>query len=365
MRSIVTSGIVFLLLLCGCACAQDVLTLSAHELTAGEELTIEALDAAEKRSFTLFRDGEQVNTGAVTEARHAAMIPQVPGQYVLSMQPEGGQPVTAAFTVYDRLSVNLRVNLSSVKVGEPVTLTAEAVGGTEKKEYEYSVWRGTERIARKTGTENSYVFIPLAEGSLTFSVEVTDGLGGKVSAVADPVMVQGPAGMAVSGDLSPMFVQGGIRGLKVESPGPWSARTEQGFVTLLNTCGDSGDLLYYAMDASGIGERSAVVNIESLGLSRRVTLRQSGGTTRLYARDRGRRKLACGNRRRFRARPAGRRSADPSDRGKCHRRTPYGKRLCPQRECDGVDRREPDPQGKGRFRAGGRHEPRPGPRLSG
>ncbi len=267
---------ILVLILLSCAAhAQEVLTLSAEALSVGEALGIEANDDAERRAFILFRDGEQVNTGALTEARHAALLPQTPGQYVLTAVPEGGQPVSAAFTVYDRLTVNLSADYMNVCAGETLTLTADAAGGTPEKTYEYSIWRGNERIGCETSAKNRFEYIPLEEGTLTFSVLVKDQLGSQVSAVTDPVTVRGTAGLTVSGSLSPLFVQGGIRGLTVESPGPWSAVAEQDCVALLNACGNSGDTLYYAVSASGVGERSAVIRISSMGLSRRVVLRQS------------------------------------------------------------------------------------------
>ena len=125
---------ILVLILLSCAAhAQEVLTLSAEALSVGEALGIEANDDAERRAFILFRDGEQVNTGALTEARHAALLPQTPGQYVLTAVPEGGQPVSAAFTVYDRLTVNLSADYMNVCAGETLTLTADAAGGTPEK----------------------------------------------------------------------------------------------------------------------------------------------------------------------------------------------------------------------------------------
>ena len=119
MRFFLSSIVLSLILILSLAYsfAEDDLVLSATDLTVGQTLTIEANDNAPRRSFLLYQDGQQINTGAWTEARHAAMNPQTAGEYTLTVQPEGFQPTSKSFTVYGQLTANLTVNLKTARMG--------------------------------------------------------------------------------------------------------------------------------------------------------------------------------------------------------------------------------------------------------
>ncbi len=277
-RISLTIGLILAIALACTADAGELLTLSAERLTVGDVLHIEARDSAARRAFALYKDGEQINTGAETEAKHAAMKPQTSGDYTLVVTPEGQKSETVRFTVYDPLTVTMNMDYKSVRTGEPLKLTVQAMGGGDEKVYDFSVWRGTERIARDIGPDHRYQYSPLSEGTYMVSVTVTDELGNTASAVAEPVTVDTGTGIAVSGDLSPFLAQGGVRSVTVDSPGPWYAQSEQGSITLLNNCGDSGDALVFAMSATDIGQRSAVITLSSMGISRKVTFRQTDET---------------------------------------------------------------------------------------
>ena len=278
MRFFLSSIILSLVLVLSLAYsfAEDDLVLSANELTVGQTLTIEANDHAPRRSFLLYQDGQQINTGAWTEARHAALNPQTAGEYTLTVQPEGLQPTSKSFTVYGQLTANLTVNLKTARMGEPIEVTVQTLGGTPVKYFDYSVWSGTERIDRSMTEDNRFRYIPMSDKPLTFSVTVTDSMGNSVSAVSEPVIVEKTPGITVSGDFSPVLVQGEIRSLHINAPGPWSAKAEQDCITLLNHCGDSNDLLIYVMSASDIGARSAVIRLSCMGLEQRIVIHQSG-----------------------------------------------------------------------------------------
>ena len=257
------------------ALAEGHLTLSAQELTVGDRLLIQASDVAPRRTYALYLEGEQINTGASAEAKNAAFNPQTPGHYTLVVTPEGSAPETVEFNVYDQLSVSLSLNQTVVKAGEMITLNAQTLGGSPEKEYEFSVWQGTVRIAREKGAESVFEFVPFTEGELLLSVSVSDSLGNTASAAADPVHVAGLAGVDVEGDLSAALVQGEMRSLEVQSPGPWTARSDSDFITLMNNCGNAGDALTYAVSASTVGSRTGIITVSSLGMSRRITIRQT------------------------------------------------------------------------------------------
>ena len=280
MRRLIKIWILILtaLTLFGTATAEDTLILSAERLTVGETLNIKVNDGAARRTFELIRDGERVNTGAVTEACNAALYAQTPGDYVLNVIPEGGKILTARFSIYDRPQVTLSVNRERLHTGEVLTATAQASGGMPELSYEFSVWRGTERICAETTREAVFDYTPFTEGNLTLSVAVTDALGNTAAAAAPPVTVSGSGGITVKGDLSPILAQGAIRVLTLDTPGPWSARSDHDALTLLNTCGDSGDQLVFAMGGSDSGTRTAVITVSSLGLSKRITVVQTDDT---------------------------------------------------------------------------------------
>ena len=267
-----------ILILGSCAAiarAEEHLTLSAQELTVGDRLLIQASDDAPRRTYALYLEGEQINTGASAEAKSAAFNPQTPGHYTLVVTPEGSAPETVEFNVYDQLSVSPSLNQTVVKAGEMISLNAQTLGGSPEKEYEFSVWQGTVRIAREKGAESVFEFVPFTEGDLLLSVSVTDSLGNTASAAADPVHVAGFAGVDVEGDLSAVLVQGEMRSLEVQSPGPWTARSDSDFITLMNNCGNAGDALTYTVSASTVGSRTGIITVSSLGMSRRITIRQT------------------------------------------------------------------------------------------
>ena len=268
-------ALILVMLLFTAAFAEPMLSVSDDRVTVGDTLTFEVHDNAVLRSYTLFRNGEQINTGATVAARQASLYAQVPGDYVLTVQPQGQKAESVSFSIYESPCVTVTVDTFQVSMGEPIRLDAQVTGGAPDLAFEYSVRQGTERIYSQKSVQPSFVYVPYMEGKITLSVTVTDGLGKTAAAVTDPITVSGMGGITITGDLSPVLTQGAIRSLKIESPGPWKATTEQDFVTLFNTCGDSGDTLYYALSASNDDSRTAVISVSSAGLSKRVAVRQT------------------------------------------------------------------------------------------
>ncbi len=265
--------LVFALLVSGWACAGDGIRLSAERLTVGETLIIEVEDQAQQRAMTLLRDGTQVNTGALTQARHAALYAREPGQYTLIVQPEGGQESRAAFTVYEELDVTLNPDHISAGMGERLTAVAAAQGGVPPLRYEFSVTSGSRRVAAQNGDSARFEWVPFEQGDMRLTVTVTDAAGHTASA-AGTVEVSDQGGIAVTGDTQTVLGQGGIRRLTVQSPGPWSAKTDEDFITLLNDCGEAGDELRFAVGALNGDARTGRITLNSLGLSCDVTVRQ-------------------------------------------------------------------------------------------
>ncbi len=255
------------------AAAENSLRLSADRLTVGDWLTIETQDGGGQRVYALYRDGEQINTGRETTVRQAKLYAREAGAYRLTVTPDKGPAMTAEFTVYDPPAVTLSMDRTELKAGEALKVTARVTGGAPDMTCRLDAWYGTERVFSTEGSQTEWQYTPYREGKLTLSVAVTDGLGKTASASAD-VLVSGTGGVTVRGNLGPVLAQGEIRTLTILSAGPWNAETEGEGLTLFNACGTGGDPLTFAMDATA-GERTASILVHCMGLTRRITIRQS------------------------------------------------------------------------------------------
>ena len=248
--------------------------LSSDRLTVGDMLTIDVTDHAKTRAYRLYRGDEQINTGAYTDSRSAALYAQDPGSYRLEVETDDGGRASVAFEIYDQLSLTLTCDAERIRAGETLTVTAQANGGAQGQTYEYSVWTGTERIYAEKSPEAAFAYTPMAEGVYTLTATVTDELGHTAAASSGQITVSGQAGIRVEGDLGPVYGQGAIRTLRVSAPGPWKAQTQDGYITLLRGCGDTGDDLVFAVSASD-SERTGTITLTSLGMTRNIRFYQT------------------------------------------------------------------------------------------
>ncbi len=288
-------AILLLVLLPVLALAEAQLSLDRTLLSVGETVTATASGGTTYR-YTLFKDGEQIAGGEkdVSESVTAYRAREA-GDYTLrvTVTDADGNEGTAErnFRVTGASGLSFSCGRETASAGDVLIFTAgeSAVDGCT---YEYAVQMGNECIEKKMSTSNTFQYMPSRAGQLTVRVVMTDERGKSAESETKVQITEGSS-IAVLGDRSALYAGGGIRALTVYAPSIWTAETENDFITLLDSCGESGDALTFFVSAmNGTGKRTGKIIIKAGNAKTEITVTQRGETDEdeevyLYSEDKG------------------------------------------------------------------------------
>ncbi len=259
--------------------AQAELSLDTTLLSVGETVTATAGGGVSYR-YTLLKDGKQIFDGEkdVSESV-AAYRAREAGDYTLRVRVtnENGETDTAEkdFRVTGASALSFSCGRDTAAAGDVLTFTAgeKAADGCT---YEYAVETDNERIEKQTSASNTFVYMPSRAGTLRVRVTMTDERGKSVEAETQVEVTEG-SGIGVTGDQSALYAGGGLRTWTVCAPGIWTATAESDFITLLDSCGESGGTLTFFVSAlNGESRRVGSIVIESGGVRREIAVTQRG-----------------------------------------------------------------------------------------
>lgn len=158
------------------------LTVGASALDVGmsSELTTSESGGLGPFTYTWTLDGNAWSGSSAPSSSGAPFefTPSAAGTYSIQVEVQDSLKATnlsASMSVVVNAppSVSVGANVTSLYVGEPVTLTATVVGGTSPFQFAW-ILNGSSPVA---GTGATTVFAPLGGGTYKFAVEVTDSFG--------------------------------------------------------------------------------------------------------------------------------------------------------------------------------------------
>lgn len=180
---------------------------------------------------------------------------------------------------FSACALEISLSSSAVALGEPVLVQVE---DAEESTFRYLLKKGNKEVfsgeetacpegvlhPRQEGSYTLTVKSGKEEASVSFTVSQNTPVhaeGAKAPAAEDTMFVQGKTGT--------VFMQGDVRTLQVFAPGPWTARTNDDFIVLQDTCGRNGDALSFSV-APTEENRQGTVFIQCGGDTLPLTVRQ-------------------------------------------------------------------------------------------
>lgn len=241
-----------MLLISGAALGEIGVEASGKEVTLGNiwEFEVTGSDMLSYQ-YTLLRNGKELFSGEQVPQGFGAYRPRKDGEYVLKVtawDEKGNQEkAEASFRVTSLPKCTLQMEKASLQAGEEAVFTAQVEGGVSPFRYEYSVFRGNERIYARESMENIFSYTPGEAGEMRLLLSVTDAEGNQAAAER-AFSVQEGAGVSISGGTGTFYAQGGMKKWTVHAPGIWTAETDADFIQLAQNCGENGDELMLTVE---------------------------------------------------------------------------------------------------------------------
>lgn len=152
-------------------------------------------------------------------------------------------------------ALEVHISPDAIALGDVVQVQVE---GAEEDVLLCTLTNGRKEVfaGERAGFEQG-VLHPREEGHYTLTVTCGGEEATASFTVARTLLSSGgetaPAesGLFLEGRVGTVYAQGGLRTVKVLAPGPWTAETEDAFITLYDTCGRSGDALTFLVAPTG------------------------------------------------------------------------------------------------------------------
>ena len=148
--------------------------------------------------FRVYKDGSLITTRSYSTAKTFTYTPTEAGTYkakVYVKDPAGTKvsKLSTAVAVTNTITITgMKANKTSAVVGEPITWTAAATGGSGTLQYYFIVYKDGTRIqTRAYSTARTFTYTPAASGTYKAQVYVKDAAGTKVSKLSAAVTVRG------------------------------------------------------------------------------------------------------------------------------------------------------------------------------
>ncbi len=201
-----------------------------------------------KYYFNVYKDGTKVASRAYSAANTFSYTPAEAGNYKVRVYVKDADgtkvsKLSAAVTVAPLALSSVKADKTSANVGEAVTWTASASGGTGTLKYYFILYKDGSRIAtRSYSTAKTFSYIPTEPGTYKVRVYVKDADGTKIKKLSSGVTVS-----------EAVFTISSLKANKT------AADTGETITWTATASGGSGALKYYFIlykDGSRIATRS-------------------------------------------------------------------------------------------------------------
>ena len=148
-----------------------------------------------KYYFNVYKDGTKVASRAYSASNTFSYTPAEAGNYKVRVYVKDADgtkvsKLSAAVTAAPLTLSSVKADKTSANVGEAVTWTASASGGTGTLKYYFILYKDGSRIAtRSYSTAKTFSYIPTEPGTYKVRVYVKDANGTKVSKLSGGVTV--------------------------------------------------------------------------------------------------------------------------------------------------------------------------------
>ena len=148
--------------------------------------------------FYVYKDGATVQKGSYGSSNTYSYIVTAPGEYTVKAFVKDGSGATANLTggkvmvgSSEPFAVSsVKADRTMAKIGDTITWTAEASGGTGTLKYCFYVYKDGATVFKGSyGTARTFTYTPAAAGSYSVKVFVKDAAGAMVSLVSGKVTV--------------------------------------------------------------------------------------------------------------------------------------------------------------------------------
>ncbi len=219
------------------AASLTVSSLNANKTTAvtGDSVTWTAAAAGGsgtiKYCFYVFKDGKIVERGSYGAAKTYTYTPAAAGTYTARVYVKDAAGTVAtkegaavAVSAGALTILSLTPDKSSVSVGDAVTWTAEAAGGSGTLKYCFYVFKDGKIAERGSyGTAKTYTYTPAAAGIYTARVYVKDAAGTVVNQMSSAVeAAAAPITVSLTVDKSRATLNEGVKWTATASGGTGS-----------------------------------------------------------------------------------------------------------------------------------------------
>ncbi len=157
-----------------------------------------------KYYFNVYKDGTKVASRAYSAANTFSYTPAEAGNYKVRVYVKDADgtkvsKLSAAVTVAPLALSSVKADKTSANVGEAVTWTASASGGTGTLKYYFILYKDGSRIAtRSYSTAKTFSYTPSEAGTYKVRVYVKDADDTKISKLSGAVTVTSKASLYVS-----------------------------------------------------------------------------------------------------------------------------------------------------------------------
>lgn len=232
--------LLLLLLLPAMALAEPALHASAPCLAVNSTVDFTLQSAQEDAIRYVMYLGEDELFTHETAMTAVSYVPRQSGEYTLRAET-GGDVAEVSFTVTEALTLNLADLPETVAAGTPVFPAPMAQGGSGEYSYVYAV-TCPDGLTQAWQANDAWHWVPENPGLYTLQITVTDSIGAQAAAEAAITVTDGP-GISVRSTGGGLLAHGGQKSWQVYAPGPWTAATEDNFITIDTPSGASGGTL--------------------------------------------------------------------------------------------------------------------------